>query len=538
MNIGDTYHGGAEALFSAGNDIVGIINEIGFDVGIPGNWDFAYSPIVSNARFSNLQHPEVLRPNFLHLAANIKFKDPDQATNSFMQNFMRSAFAYQPGEDFLAPTTMITRAGIKIGIIGISSDLVKRMHTYLAINLDILEGEDKYVNLINTLSQELKTEGANMIVVMSELGIHKDKRLADLIQQDSVNIFFSAHTHELIKTMIPSNSGAMVVEAGNDTYLGQPEVNFKKDKLDTMTWTIHPITQDIIPDANILALVNKVRQPYLQTNPNISTPDIKLEGLNSSPFASAFPSSPQLLLTHSLEEIITDVPFTLSRKNALESSYNNAFADALKAYTNTDIAMAAGFRYGTTLVSQSPDSDTWTLEDNIVVDGHVHTEDIYRFMPLPSLVSIGTTTVSNLKNIIERNLEGVFSTSAFHQGGGWFDAYSGLKMQVDLTQPFGQRLISLDINGAMNDNDIISVTGCSRPFETETDVLCSYSGFNNLEAVNNKQTLEQFASVDFMIYAFSNGALSSMSPRKDITDISQTPLWPESIFVQPLEGAR
>jgi len=538
MNIGDTYHGGAEALFSSGNDIVNIINEIGFDVGVPGNWDYAYSPIVTNARFGNLIHSEVLRPDFLHLAANIKFKDPDQATNNFMKNFMQTTFNYVPGEDFLAPTTMFTKAGIKIGVIGISSDIVKRMHPFLAMNLDILEGEESYTTLINTLSSDLRSQGANMVVVMSELGIHKDKRLADVINQGSVDVFFSAHTHELVKTMISSTSGAKIVEAGNDTYLGQLDVEFKGTDLDSMTWIIHPITQDITPDANIKALVTQVRQPYLQTDPNISTPDIKPEGGNSSLLDSFLPSSPSLTLHHSLEEVITTTPFTLSRKNALESSYNNAFVDMLRDYTGADVAMAAGFRYSTPLVNENPSDEIWELEDDIIVNGDVHTEDIYRFMPVPVLLSTATTSVSNLKSIIELNLENVFSTNAFNQSGGWFDGYSGLSMQVDLTQTQGNRLISLDFEQPKEDNDTITVAGCSRPFETEEGVLCSYSGFSNIMTVNNPDTSTQFSSVDFMLYAFKNNLLDSISPRKSITDISQTPLWPHSDFVQPLEGAK
>lgn len=44
MNIGDAYHGGAEAFYTSGEAIIDPVNALGFDVGVPGNWDFAYGP--------------------------------------------------------------------------------------------------------------------------------------------------------------------------------------------------------------------------------------------------------------------------------------------------------------------------------------------------------------------------------------------------------------------------------------------------------------------------------------------------------------
>ena len=52
MNIGDTYHGGVEGLFTNGNAIVDPVNALGIDVGVPGNWDYAYGPGVFRLRYA------------------------------------------------------------------------------------------------------------------------------------------------------------------------------------------------------------------------------------------------------------------------------------------------------------------------------------------------------------------------------------------------------------------------------------------------------------------------------------------------------
>ncbi len=88
MNIGDTYHGGAEAWFTLGNAIVPPVNALGIDVGVPGNWDFGYSATVFRLRYTDAPFADIMavadrlrpkfnkimRPNFPNLAANMTYK--------------------------------------------------------------------------------------------------------------------------------------------------------------------------------------------------------------------------------------------------------------------------------------------------------------------------------------------------------------------------------------------------------------------------------------------------------------------------------
>ncbi len=57
MNVGDTYHGGVEALYTRGNAIVPAVNALGIDVGVPGNWDFAYGAVTTRMRLPSGSRP-------------------------------------------------------------------------------------------------------------------------------------------------------------------------------------------------------------------------------------------------------------------------------------------------------------------------------------------------------------------------------------------------------------------------------------------------------------------------------------------------
>ena len=93
----------------------------------------------------------------------------------------------------------------------------------LAVGFTFLQGQAAYEDLINTATRELRAEGVDLVVVMSELGLHRDYQLANHIDP-GVDVFFSAHTHEVTTEPLVSASGALVVEAGNDGYLGRMTV--------------------------------------------------------------------------------------------------------------------------------------------------------------------------------------------------------------------------------------------------------------------------------------------------------------------------
>lgn len=113
---------------------------------------------------------EILRPNYPNLAAN-------------MVNTMT-------GQHVLAPTFSKTVGGVKIGFIGLTSDIVKYTYSLLAPGLTFTEGEKAYTELINKYAATLRSEGHTVVVVTSELGLPKNWRLAQTIDRGAVLRYF------------------------------------------------------------------------------------------------------------------------------------------------------------------------------------------------------------------------------------------------------------------------------------------------------------------------------------------------------------
>ncbi len=559
MNIGDTYHGGVEALFTQGNAIADPVNALKIDVGVPGNWDFAYGPLVTRLRYTDLPMAEISqmmtpmrarmekraetgrfrkrmkermqerrmkngmagmenmggmddmqammpfgkikRPAFPNLAANVTFTMPPPAAGKTM-----------------CPATLTKEiSGVKVGFIGITSDIVPYMHPMMAFGLSFLEGEEPYRQLINRHAKALRQQGAQLVVVMSELGIQKDYRLAQVVDA-GVDVFFSAHTHEATFTPLSSKSGAIVVEAGNDGYLGRMDITMRNGKVVDRKWQLLAVGSDIPEDPEIKALVDRERAPFLAKDVHFSLP--KIMGGQT--------------LTQPIDTVVGKTDGPLDRRQVLESNFNKAMTDLLRRASGTRLALTPGFRFVSAVTFPGG-----RVEDNTVANGALTLEDIYRFFPVPYTISTAEVKGQRLREIMEQVLTNVFSPDVFKQKGGWFDGFSGLNATLDLSRPDGSRILTLrltDTNRDLADDMVVSITGCSRPMD-QSDVLCSYSGFTNVKPFINNGTGSAWTPVDIFIQALAKGPLPAAT-RQGMKDLHQTRLWPESPFVQPLTGVQ
>ncbi|MEW6120821.1 MAG: 5'-nucleotidase C-terminal domain-containing protein [Pseudomonadota bacterium] len=513
MNIGDTYHGGVEALYTNGNAIVDPVDALGVDIGVPGNWDFAYGPAVTRLRYGS---PNAREKRMLQAAAGMAIKRP--AFTNLGGNVTLTAGS-QAGQPLMPATKMMTVDGVRVGFIGITSDIVPEMHAMLAAGMNFLAGETAYRDYVNTHSAALRADGAQLVVVMSELGVHKDARLADVIQPGSVDVFFSAHTHEAIFEPLVGKSGARVVEAGNDGWLGRMRVTVESGKPPSYEWAMLPVTPDLAEDAATKALVDTARAPFVA--------DADRDGKLDAPIA--LPNRAlSMTLDQPIDAVAGHVNAPLDRRNALESSFNAAWSEALRGYAGTELALTPGFRFDAVVAPGA------AYEDGHVAGGDLTVEDIYRYFPVPYTLATGMVSGARLKEVIDANLTGVFSHDAFAQHGGWTDGWAGLNIKADLAAADGTRVEAMTRpdGSAISASGSLSIAGCQRPMD-DADVLCSYGGFTDVTPLNNPETGQPWTVQALFGALLAEGRITA-PVQPQVTDASATPLWPAQQAVQPL----
>lgn len=559
MNIGDTYHGGVEAFYSLGNAVHDPLMALAPDVGVPGNWDYYFTPAVTRARYGRIDAEDmdvvqvtfdaianpvpVKRPLFPNLGANVK-----DITDIFLP------------KDFLPPTHIIERQGVKVGFIGFTSDIVEMMQPLLAEGMDFAYGLEEHKNLLIEHAKKLRSQGADLVVVMSELGLNKDvalsKALADMVAQGQlapglIDFFFSAHTHEAVSVPIKAASDgtalyAPVAEAGNDGYLGRLDVTMKyKDSTTSgrlrnktteqnwspadMKWKLIVIDESIPEDPAVKAMVDKERSIFLAKDVNMMAIPFFMQRLNQPIDTVIGKLAPGSIVSQ--QNLLSGV---MTRQGSLTSTFNVALMNMMRDITGTELALTPGFRMGTTV----PEAG-FLMENGAVADGNITLEDAYRFFPMYYGLVTATTTGAHMKNVVEGVLQKVYSSDAFNTMGAWTYGFAGLDITADLAAGDGRRLKELRHTSTglpVADGEIMTITGCRRlPIDFRGN-LCGLPGFDNLQTVKNPSTILPWSFVDLFTYMLQNKSYAIHSEAGTITDLSHTPMWPETELMQPVEG--
>lgn len=572
MSIGDTFHGGVEAFYSLGNAVADPLNALGIDVGVAGNWDYYFTPAITRARYGRIEGLEsdvvqvtipgfdnpvpIKRPHFPNLGAN-----------------MKDITDILGPKDFFAPTYMVERQGVKIGFIGFTSDIVEEMHPLLAEGMDFAFGLEEHKNLIIQHARALKKQGADIIVLMSELGIHKDIELSKALalmksngtlEDGLLDMVFSAHTHEATETMVSTTKDgstlyAPVVESGNDGYLGRLDVTMKyKDSTTTRVaprrtvteqnwtvaakaWKLLPVDESVAEDPAVKKLVDAERAVFLKPNPNIRALPFLVQTLDQ-PINTVIGHIDHGSIVHQ-NDVLSGV---VSRNHSNESTFNNAFTQMLLDISrdpkldipDAKVSISPAFRMGATL----PEAG-YLMENGAIASGDITLEDAYRFFPMYYGVVTAQTTGADLKRRMEFSLKHTYSSDAFNHGTGWATAWGGVKQTLNLANGDAtddsqlSRVVALNYDSGeeVKDDEIVTVIGCRRLPIDYKGTVCGQPGFVNEQTVKTPGGMLPASMIDMFVTALKNGYQLKTS-RTAVEDLSRFPMYPETPFIQPLEG--
>ena len=158
LDGGDSIHGTPETLFTEGAVITPLLNALGIQAAAPGNWEYGYGWDALKARIGESNYP--------WLAANAAVEG---------ENPFESGRIFEVGDH-------------RVGIVGLSSDLVgKTMSRKLAPDVT-------FENPVATLNEEagrLRSEGAEVIVALSHLGLPQEWAVAEEVE--GVDVILGAH---------------------------------------------------------------------------------------------------------------------------------------------------------------------------------------------------------------------------------------------------------------------------------------------------------------------------------------------------------
>jgi 2',3'-cyclic-nucleotide 2'-phosphodiesterase (5'-nucleotidase family) len=471
------------------------MNAFGIDVYTPGNWDFGYGGAVFRNRFTTTGPKPTIPGNLRAMSSHISCDDipviaglTDEASGytcgevtatapfptpagmgviksnftAVAANLYNAAPLPAPlhGKRVLPAFKMLERNDTKIAVIGITASIVPQQADAFNIGLRFTQGVDELPGLID----EVKSLGAELIVVQSELGLSQNIKLAQKFKD--IDVLYSAHTHEVTlgALLVSKNKvtrtrpekhlswrqrrqllkgAAIVVETNRDMYVGRLDLKIKHGRVFDFDWEAIPVDESVAEDPAMAQLVAAMEEDF------IAGEDGKIVRHTFLPGGFLNPAIKGLQLVDDLDTVVGYTDTLLLRHKVLEDSLNNFIADALLSVTDNvpdvravpgwengvDISMANGFRFG-----------------NAVLPGSAITlRDLYTWFPIAPAVNIADFSGQSIQNSLNNILGAVFDRNVFMQRGGWYLGLANMEQKIDLkNRPFsssGSRIVETKIGG-------------------------------------------------------------------------------------------
>jgi 5'-nucleotidase/UDP-sugar diphosphatase len=372
LDGGDLTGGGPEDAFSRGKMMKDAIAAVRYDVWEPGNHDFGYG-----------------LPVLWDIAKTLK----DAGTLVVGANIVSKAAS---APQFTTPHVIIERKGFKIGIIGAITPGTDRM------NLD--ENVEGYafpdpVSIVTENVAQLKKEGANLVIMLSHVGLENgkymdDKKIAAAV--DGVDVIVGGHTHTAMeRPFVDSTHHTVIVQAGQHCQnLGSLKIFFDaaKHEVERTSGTVkHEYKlMDLGKESGANPIVDKLKAAYWD------------------------PVAAQLA-----EKLGTGEVGLYRKFYKVESNLGNFVADAmLESAPGAQIALSAASELRADIRK-----------------GDITVKDVFDAIPFDNEVVTLKVSGKFLKDLFD----GVFD------GGRHFLHIAGMKLSVDSRKPAGERVLSMTV---------------------------------------------------------------------------------------------
>lgn len=282
LDTGDFFQGSAVAGLSRGEALTPLLNEMTYDLVIPGNWEFAYGSEQMRNLMNSLRYPT--------LCANL----------------------YRAGasEPIFRPYYVKKVKGVRLGFIGYTDDLTpKRQAPSNTVGLDLKPPTHMIRDYVKILREQ---EKCDVVFVMTHVGLSKEIVQSNNPDFEGVDFILGSHTHDRVREPLQGRFTKVVEPGAFGSFVGRLDLFVRNGTIKDYKYELIEVDADRYEeDTDVAEMVDEVIAPYRE---KISV-------------AHANTLSP------------------LYRYTVVETSMDNFIADAIKNAAGTEIGISNAFRF-------------------------------------------------------------------------------------------------------------------------------------------------------------------------------------------------
>ena len=286
LDAGDTWHGGGISFLDKGVSMVKVMNAIGYDAMVPGNWEFFYN----NDHFLDL----IESAKFPVIAFNLTDKDWEEPVLD--QYIIRKIGKLKIAViGFTYPWTALTSAATgaaKMYNFGIKEDAAREL-----------------------LSEIRKKEDPDLVILISHGGFGLDQKFAKRV--NGIDVLLSGHTHDEVADPVVWNNTIVFQGGAHGKYVVSLDLDVKNKKVVDFEYRLNKVMQKRIkPDPKVSKLIEQAYRPH------------------KSELSKKIGKSGSLL----------------HRRDFWQSTLGNLITDVMRETHRTDIAFFPAWRFGASLL--------------------------------------------------------------------------------------------------------------------------------------------------------------------------------------------
>ncbi len=374
LDGGDTWQGSGTALWTKGQDMVDAGLLLGVDV-MTAHWEMT---------LGDKRVQEIVGKDF---KGKVDFVAQNVKTNDF-------------GDPVFPPYVIKEMNGVPVAIIGQAFPYTPIANPrYMVPDWSFGIQEENMQKMVD----EARAKGAKAVVVLSHNGMDVDLKMASRVR--GIDAIMGGHTHDGIPVpVIVSNGGGktLVTNAGsNGKFLGVLDFDVRGGKVQAFQYRLLPVFSNFLPaDREMAALIAKVRKPYEAR----------------------------------LNEKLAVTEGTLYRRGNFNGTFDQLIIDALMAVKGADMAFSPGFRWGTTLLPDSPILMEHLMDQTATTYSHS---------------TLTAMTGATIKTVLEDVADNLFNPDPYYQQGGDMVRVGGMSYAMDPTAPMGSRISDMRLGGKL-----------------------------------------------------------------------------------------